>query len=162
MCRIYRKYSDSLTLYNTCSKTWTSAIYYLNSLPNNCWMSGKQRRSWWDVAFCGVSSGSTLFAQACLSKCIRKNTVYREEWCLFCFRPKQLDIANRFSEKENERLFFEILLIKAFFKRVKFVRCYTSFLSMLSYILNTDVIPNIVQRWKTLVCLCWGFTAQST
>ena len=46
-----------------------------NLLPNivskNCWMSGKQCRPWRDAAFCGVLSGSTLFAQACLSEHIR-------------------------------------------------------------------------------------------
>ena len=35
-------------------------------------MSGKQCRPWTDAAFCGVWSGSTLFAQACPSQCLGK------------------------------------------------------------------------------------------
>ena len=30
----------------------------------NCWMGGKECRSWSDATFCGVWSGPTLFAQA--------------------------------------------------------------------------------------------------
>ena len=41
-------------------------------MSKNCLMSGKQCRPWWDAAFCSVSSGSTLLAQA-LS--VRINTV---------------------------------------------------------------------------------------
>ena len=33
----------------------------------NLWMTGKQCRPKWDAAFCGISSGSTLFAHARLS-----------------------------------------------------------------------------------------------
>ena len=68
--RIYPKYSDISTPYHTYSKIWT---YYLlpDVVPKICWMSGKQCRPKWDAAFCGVSSGSTLFAQACLSEYIR-------------------------------------------------------------------------------------------
>ena len=36
-------------------------------------------------------------------------------------------------------------LIKAFFKRVKFFQCYIIFLSILSTILNADVMPNVVR-----------------
>ena len=39
-------------------------------VSKNCWISGKLCRPWWDAAFCGISSGSTLFAQAWLSKYI--------------------------------------------------------------------------------------------
>ena len=39
----------------------------------NCWMSGKQCRPWSDAAFCGIWSGSTLFAKACLLKTLRKH-----------------------------------------------------------------------------------------
>ena len=31
-------------------------------------MSGKKYRPWWDAAECGISTGSTLLAQACLSE----------------------------------------------------------------------------------------------
>ena len=34
----------------------------------NCWMSRKQCRPWTDAAEGGVCSGSTMFAQACISK----------------------------------------------------------------------------------------------
>ena len=60
---------------------------YLNSLPHllktlnkynlladvlskHCWMSGKQWRPCWDTTFWGISTGSTLSAQACLAKYI--------------------------------------------------------------------------------------------
>ena len=50
-------------------------FYKDNLLPNvvskNCWMSGKQCRPWWDATYCGISFGSTLFAQACLSEYLR-------------------------------------------------------------------------------------------
>ena len=36
----------------------------------NWWMNGKQCRPWSDVAYCGVWSGSTLFAKVCLSQYI--------------------------------------------------------------------------------------------
>ena len=69
--RISPKYSDTSTPYHIVLQ---SEQY--NLLPDvvskNCWMSGKQCGLWWDAAFCGVSSRSTLFAQACLSKYIRK------------------------------------------------------------------------------------------
>ena len=68
--RIYPKYSNTSTPYHTCSNIWTSTIYY-PMLCQNCLMSGKQCRPWWDAAFCGVSSGSTLFAPASLSEYLR-------------------------------------------------------------------------------------------
>ena len=34
----------------------------------NCWMGGKQCRPWSDAAFCGIWSGTTLFAQVLLSQ----------------------------------------------------------------------------------------------
>ena len=64
---IYRKNLDTWTSYRTCSKILTS-----NLLPHvlckNCLMRGKRCRPWWDAAYCGVSSGTTLSAQACLSE----------------------------------------------------------------------------------------------
>ena len=70
-CRIYPKYSNTSTPYHVLIPT-TCTKY--NLLPNvvskNCWMSGKQCRPWWDVTFCGISSGFTLFAYACLSEYI--------------------------------------------------------------------------------------------
>ena len=43
---------------------WVPTTYTLQSQYNifDVW----QCRPWWDAAFCGISSGSTLFAQACL------------------------------------------------------------------------------------------------
>ena len=64
---IYPKYSTISSPYHTCPIIWTSTIYYI-MFCLHCLSSGKQCRLWWDVAFCSVSSGSTLFAQACLSK----------------------------------------------------------------------------------------------
>ena len=37
-------------------------------MSENCWMSGKQYRPWSDAMFCSFWSGSTLFAEACLSE----------------------------------------------------------------------------------------------
>ena len=44
-------------------------------------------------------------------------------------------------------------LIKAFFKRVKFFQCYTIFLSILSTILNTDVMHTVVTMSQHLITL---------
>ena len=61
--QIYPKYLDTSTPHHTCFNKY-------NLLPNvvskNCHMSGKQGRPWWDAAFCSISSGCTLFAQAWL------------------------------------------------------------------------------------------------
>ena len=51
-----------------CPKIETRAFYYLLICLTCCWMSGKQCRPWSGDGFCGVWSGSTLFAQACLSQ----------------------------------------------------------------------------------------------
>ena len=58
---------------HSCSKNWTSTMYnlLLHCMFVNCWMTGKQCRPWWDATFCSYSSGSTLFAQACLSEYFR-------------------------------------------------------------------------------------------
>ena len=56
------------TLDLTCRKFWPSPFYYRLKLLENGYMSGKQCRPWSDAAFCGVLSGSTVFAQVCLSQ----------------------------------------------------------------------------------------------
>ena len=62
------KYWDTWTPYHTGPKIWTSPLYYMYILMHlkYCWMSCKQCRPWSDATFWGVSSGSTLFVQACL------------------------------------------------------------------------------------------------
>ena len=40
--RIYPEYSDNSTPYHTCTKFWTSTIYYPNVVSKNCWISCKQ------------------------------------------------------------------------------------------------------------------------
>ena len=48
---------------------WSSSAPFAIQTPplwQLCWTSGKQGRPWSDAAFCGVWSGWTLFAQACL------------------------------------------------------------------------------------------------
>ena len=66
----YLPYLDTSTPYHSCPKIWTRTIYRLMLCLKNYWKSGKQCGPWWDATFCGISSGSTLFAQACLSEYI--------------------------------------------------------------------------------------------
>ena len=68
--RIYPKYWDTLSTYHTCPKIWNSPFYYLLMCQKYCYccVDGKQWRPWSDAAFCGVWSGSTLFAKAYLSR----------------------------------------------------------------------------------------------
>ena len=56
----------------TCSVSFLWNKYNLlhDFVSKNCWMSDKQSRPWCDTAFYGISSGSALFAQACLSEYI--------------------------------------------------------------------------------------------
>ena len=66
MYRIYPKYSDTSTPYHSFPKNMN------NNLPpdvvsKNCWISSKQCRPRRDAAERGVTSGSTLLAQACQS-----------------------------------------------------------------------------------------------
>ena len=59
---IYSKCLYLVTPYHTCPQLWTFPFC------KNCWMDGKQCGSRSDVTFCGIWSGSTLIAQACLCK----------------------------------------------------------------------------------------------
>ena len=61
---------DTVTSYyiSYLTQTFNNIIFLLFDLSKNCWMSGKQWRPWSDTALCGVWSGSSLFAQACLSQ----------------------------------------------------------------------------------------------
>ena len=45
-------------------------------MSRNCWTNGKQCRPWSDATFCGVWSGSSLFAKACLYENFRLNKVF--------------------------------------------------------------------------------------
>ena len=49
------------------SYNFNQSVYYLLMCLQYCWMSVKQCRPRSDTTFCGIWSGSTLFAQACLS-----------------------------------------------------------------------------------------------
>ena len=60
----YPKYWDIWTAYNTCQKLWQSPFYYYLMCLKYCWMGCKQCRPWSDATFCGIWSGSTLFAQS--------------------------------------------------------------------------------------------------
>ena len=71
---IYPKYSDTWTTY--VSYTLFILKFYCLLICLNCWIRGKQRRTWSDATFCTVWSGSSLFAQAGLSE-NRVNTIYR-------------------------------------------------------------------------------------
>ena len=65
---ITQKYWDTHTPYYSCPKTLNNSIGLCIDMYKNCWMSGKQCRPWSDAMFCGIWSGSTLFAQAYLSQ----------------------------------------------------------------------------------------------
>ena len=65
---IYHKYSDTSTPYNTCSKIWTITIYY--AVSKNCrWVANSVDPDETPHS-AAVSSGFTLFDQACLSEYI--------------------------------------------------------------------------------------------
>ena len=74
MYRNYPKNTNISTLYHTYSKIWTHTISY----PMLCLklVDEWQSRPWWDAAFCGVSSGSTMFAQSCLSEYTLRKHAY--------------------------------------------------------------------------------------
>ena len=59
--------------------TWSwcrlSAVYQV--MYKIWWLNGKQCRSWSDATFCGIWSGSTLFAQTCQSKYLGVNMVFQ-------------------------------------------------------------------------------------
>ena len=61
-------YWDILSTYHTCPKIWNSPFYYLLMYLKYCCMYGKQCGPWSDAAFCGIWSGSTLFAKVYLSQ----------------------------------------------------------------------------------------------
>ena len=64
----YCKYGDNSTLTKL---TWkVEKISSTTRWYVYCWMSGKHCRPWWDATFCSIWSGSTWFAQACLSQYI--------------------------------------------------------------------------------------------
>ena len=56
-------------------------------------MSGKQCRPRCDTAFCGISSGSTLFAQACRSKNSDSNPE-RQDLTKYSLNTNQISIKN--------------------------------------------------------------------
>ena len=62
------KYWDTLVTYHTSPKIWSIPFYYLLICLKYCCMYGKYCRPWSDAAFCGIWSGSTLFAKAYLSQ----------------------------------------------------------------------------------------------
>ena len=65
---IYPKYSNILTPYQTCCTIWTSSFNYLLLHLKAAIRMAKLGRSWSDTIFYDKRSGSTLLAQACLSK----------------------------------------------------------------------------------------------
>ena len=66
--KIYSTYWDILTHYNTCPKIWTSWFYYL---WKNCqWVTNNVDHDQMLQNTCSIWSKSTLFVQACLSKCL--------------------------------------------------------------------------------------------
>ena len=58
------KYLDTLSTYHTCPKIWNGPFYHLLTCLKYCCMYGKQCRPWSNATFCGIWSGSTLFANA--------------------------------------------------------------------------------------------------
>ena len=63
-----------------CSLLKSKQVHFTTNLDvsKNCWMSGNQYRLWSDAAKCGNWSGSTLFAQACLSQYVGVLRYFRE------------------------------------------------------------------------------------
>ena len=59
-------YWDTLSTYHTCPKTKNSPFYYPLMYLKYYFMYGKQCRPWSDAAFCGIWSGTTLFAKVYL------------------------------------------------------------------------------------------------
>ena len=57
-----------LTILVFSPKIWNSSFYYLLMCLNYCCRYCKQCRPWSDAAFCGIWSGSTVFAHACMSQ----------------------------------------------------------------------------------------------
>ena len=75
-------------------------------MSKNWWTSGKQSRPWWDVVFCSISSGYSLFAQSCLS-----NTCTYGNYSTFlvflhkhelCFNMKKKDTKS-FQPKKHQQ-----------------------------------------------------------
>ena len=73
------KYWDTLSTYHTAPKIWNSSFYYLLMCPKYCCMCGKQCWPWSDATFCGIWSGSTLFAKAYMSQYLGLLR-YLEQW----------------------------------------------------------------------------------
>ena len=93
---IYPKYLDTLCTYYNCPKIWNSPFYYLLLCLKYCCMYGKQCRLWSDAEFCGIWSGSTLFAKVCLSQylgLLRCSKKYQESRNAFCFQRDVLLIS---------------------------------------------------------------------
>ena len=93
--RIYPKYSHPLPFAMHLSST--NPFYYL-WMCIKLRMSGKQCRPWSDAAYCGVWSGSPLFAQACLSEYkinaqIQSNRTPSE----IILDPRLMDAVNRWT-----------------------------------------------------------------
>ena len=66
--KIYPEYLETSTLYHTCSKIWTSTVYYsMLCLKIARWVANSVDPD----KTCGVPSGSTMFAQAGLSEYIQ-------------------------------------------------------------------------------------------
>ena len=80
MCdyHIYPKYCDTFPYY-TGPKIWTCSYCYL-LISKICCMSSKQYGPCSDAPFCGIWSGSTLFAQARLSQCLGDEVQASWKW----------------------------------------------------------------------------------
>ena len=65
------------------------------------WMSGKQWRPWSDATYCGIWSGSTLFAQACLSLCL--GLLWYDTYLLYLSRKCLTCLTLQFSSVTNHK-----------------------------------------------------------
>ena len=69
-----------------------------------CCLVKKQCRPWWDAAVCSISSGSTLFVQACLSECLQyiqysilifgENKAWHFIWMICLYSQNRLSISS--------------------------------------------------------------------
>ena len=144
------------------------------NVPTNFWMSGKQCRPWLDDTFCNILPGPTVFAQACLSKMV--NTISK----IYQIYPK-FPMKFRVKGVTAEPLLIQscqtvqmhtdpsLCLGKA---SVTF--CHTAAHTNTVWLKEESSLYRWVsdyldknffispQKYMLWVCLCWGFTAQST
>ena len=120
MYRNNPKYWTPLSTDHTCPKVWNSPFYYLLMCLKYCCIYGKQCRPWSEAGFCGIWSGFTLFAEACLSEQIR----YLLDFCHFKRANDKADgICCDWQFKDNEWVC--VKLVQYFVRYCTYILLYT-------------------------------------